>query len=131
MFSDLRNLSQRSKYHWFFRPKVSSRNKKKTQFVHISCGNWTNQNCRILWKVVFRSVWKLKILSPESKFNEFEPRRWTANQQLKLSASSNIKTLIKISSWTNHVWTASSRGLNYFNSDFELRFFKKIINFIF
>ena len=44
---------------------------------------------------------------PEAEFKEFKPRRWTSKSRFQLSASSNLKTLYKISWWTNRVWAMS------------------------
>ena len=44
----------------------------------------------------------------ETEFKEFEPRRWTANTGSNwVPAQISKRTLIKISRWSNHVWTAS------------------------
>ena len=50
----------------------------------------------------------LSILSePEPEFKKFEPRRRTAQNLFQLSAGSNLKTRIIISSWTNSLKSAS------------------------
>ena len=56
---------------------------------------------------LFRVYWTQLFITLEAEFLEFEPRRRTANNRFQLSVGSNLETLIKITSWTNHVWTAS------------------------
>ena len=58
----------------------------------------------------------------EAEFKEFEPRHWTFNNQFQLSAGSNLKTLFKIFSWTNRVWTAWRPGSNSLNYASDLTF---------
>ena len=48
--------------------------------------------------------------SPESEFNEFEPRLKSAKNQFRLSAGINLETLNKILSGTNHKRAASQGG---------------------
>ena len=52
-------------------------------------------------------VWiSFKFVSPESKFNEFEPCLKSAKNRFQLSAGINIETLDTILSGTNHIWAA-------------------------
>jgi len=71
-----------------------------------------------MWTVEITSLLVKKL--SEAKFKEFEPCCWTTNNRFQLSASSNLKTIIKIFSWTNNLWIASRRGSNPLNSDSDV-----------
>ena len=47
------------------------------------------------------------IPSPESEFNEFEPRLKSSKNRSQLSAGLNFETLNIILSGTNHIWAAA------------------------
>ena len=57
-----------------------------------------------------------EVMRSEDEFNEFEPRRWTANY-IPIQIARRIKSRItgQILSWTNHDWPVSRRGSNSIN----------------
>ena len=46
---------------------------------------------------------KIKSVTPESEFNEFEPRLKSAKNHFQIITGLNIETLITILSVTNHI----------------------------